>query len=117
MNNDPKLILAIDSDEYLLGANLTDSDKLLLLKILSAIRKVDSRSNYIPDADSEYATAANVLTERPVDVTLKITCAPLMTREEFRTAREAGKRIYDNARKAPPASAVPGVPPEAATSF
>lgn len=106
MNNEPKLILSIDNDEYLLSPTLTDAEKLMLLKVLSGVRKADSRANYIPDENSEYATSATVLDDKAVDVTLKLTFGPVLTRAEFRSQRTEGKRRYDEAHKAVEVSAV-----------
>jgi hypothetical protein len=96
MSTNTNRIISIDGDAFLLPETFSEQNAFLLLSFLSSARKLDSfHSNYIPDEESEYATRALVVRPRPIDVELKLTADPIMTRAEFEAARESGKALYD----------------------
>lgn len=90
-------IATIGRDSYILPEGFSNEDSLRLFNFLSGCRKIDDSGNYIPDAESRYSTQALVIIDDPLEVAFKITAKPLLTREEFNKAREAGEAAYKKA--------------------
>lgn len=95
--NTQNTIVTIGSESYLLPSSFSKQQAFELLTFLTGCKKVDASGNYIPNAETEYGDSVCVVNAKPVEVELKLTAAPLMSREEYREAKAKGKAIYDAA--------------------
>ncbi len=80
----------------MLPDSFNNEETLRLLNFLGGCRKV-SDNEHIPNAESRYGQPVNIVRDQPVEVAVKITAAPLMTRDEFETERAKGQALYDAA--------------------
>lgn len=88
--------VSLGRDTYVLPESFSVEDSLRLLNFLGGCRRI-SDGDHVPDARSRYATTVNVLSDEHVEVAIKITAAPLMTREDYNDARAKGQALYDAA--------------------
>ena len=91
MNAKPTRILTIDGEKFALGPRISDSDALLVLSILATGMK-QLRSNYVPDAVTEYVVEMLYTQGETVPVGLSIVHEPVVTEEEFSALRAAGQK-------------------------
>lgn len=94
-------IATIGHDSYILPEKFSIEDSFRFLDFLAGCRKIDC-GEYIADKTSRYARSVMVLRDEQIDVAVKVTAAPVMTREEYQVAREAGDKEYNEANPATP---------------
>lgn len=92
----PTRILTIASRQYALAHEISGTQALSLLEILSRGLR-DCRTSYLPDTQTLYGPEVLIVNEEPIEVGLTITNRAVVSPENFSLAKEAGEKLYAEA--------------------
>lgn len=87
-------VIEIDGDRYALAANISDTELVQLITILTkgGLQKVSQE--YYSDRDSRYAVNVLVKEKEASDVKVGVTCSEIVDRTEYYRRREEGEAVY-----------------------
>jgi hypothetical protein len=88
-------IISIIGTEYLIGADLSAAEIMLLLKVGGSLKPIEN--GYIHSATDRYAARVAYLGDKQADFSISIKSVELLSQEEFRARSEAGRAAYDAA--------------------